>query len=302
MAFVGPAVSAPLTFGAISGMLFDRQIPSNIPRKSLNEIISGTWTLTAPVINGIVTTTGLTFPATAFSGNVDMAENNLLNVGIIESSQSTNNDFIRIVTAANPFIQFFTYDGGVGNVERLRINRGGSQGTMGVTSYEPIFLSGVTKIYGTGAIEHYSTAAGKEFRLYNQNYVALTFGIDMDTGNITMINRATFTSGSDNLAITLSPTAATSGAPLKQSSYMALIGAYWDGAASVERRMLIQNIMDATNSYYLAVRNDGGTTRLKIWDTGYLTLTAPPAFVANDKYLVIDASGNVHVSAVGPAS
>ena len=36
--------------------------------------------------------------------------------------------------------------------------------------------------------------------------------------------------------------------------------------------------------------------------TQALTLIAQPAFVAGDKYLVIDASGNVHVSAVGPAS
>ena len=33
-----------------------------------------------------------------------------------------------------------------------------------------------------------------------------------------------------------------------------------------------------------------------------LNLTTQPAFVAGDKYLVIDAAGNVHVSALGPAS
>ena len=33
-----------------------------------------------------------------------------------------------------------------------------------------------------------------------------------------------------------------------------------------------------------------------------LNMTTQPAFVAGDKYLVIDAAGNVHVSALGPAS
>ncbi len=44
---------------------------------------------------------------------------------------------------------------------------------------------------------------------------------------------------------------------------------------------------------------DGGGL---VIDRGTVTYTAPPAFVAGDKYLVIDSSGNIHKSAIGPAS
>ena len=43
-------------------------------------------------------------------------------------------------------------------------------------------------------------------------------------------------------------------------------------------------------------------TLLTLSSTGQLTLPGLGAFVASDKYLVIDASGNVHISALGPAS
>lgn len=47
----------------------------------------------------------------------------------------------------------------------------------------------------------------------------------------------------------------------------------------------------------------GGTTaNFTVANGGAITITTPPAFVAGDKYLVIDASGNIHVSALGPAS
>jgi hypothetical protein len=36
--------------------------------------------------------------------------------------------------------------------------------------------------------------------------------------------------------------------------------------------------------------------------TPALTVSAPGAFAAGDKYLIVDASGHVHVSALGPAS
>lgn len=44
------------------------------------------------------------------------------------------------------------------------------------------------------------------------------------------------------------------------------------------------------------------TLALTIASGGAITLSAQPAFVAGSKYLVIDASGNVRVSALGPAS
>jgi len=36
--------------------------------------------------------------------------------------------------------------------------------------------------------------------------------------------------------------------------------------------------------------------------SGSLQIGTRPAFVAGDKYLVVDANGNVHVSSLGPAS
>lgn len=46
------------------------------------------------------------------------------------------------------------------------------------------------------------------------------------------------------------------------------------------------------------VTNEGSLTI----SAGLLTITSPPAFVAGDHYLVIDSTGQVHVSSVGPSS
>ena len=43
-------------------------------------------------------------------------------------------------------------------------------------------------------------------------------------------------------------------------------------------------------------------TKLTMSATGALTLVGTPGFSAGDKYLIVDANGNVHVSALGPAS
>jgi hypothetical protein len=48
-------------------------------------------------------------------------------------------------------------------------------------------------------------------------------------------------------------------------------------------------------------RSDG-IERFRILNAGGVRLAATPGFVAGDKYLTVDASGNVHVSAIGPAS
>lgn len=45
-----------------------------------------------------------------------------------------------------------------------------------------------------------------------------------------------------------------------------------------------------------------GVTKFLVGPTGALTLTGTPAFTAGAKYLVLDAGGNVQVSALGPAS
>jgi hypothetical protein len=46
-----------------------------------------------------------------------------------------------------------------------------------------------------------------------------------------------------------------------------------------------------------------GTNQRALWvAAGQVTFQGTPAFVAADKYLVIDANGNIHVSALGPAS
>jgi hypothetical protein len=62
-------------------------------------------------------------------------------------------------------------------------------------------------------------------------------------------------------------------------------------------------IGEATGSNYaLSVQNSALTNLLYISNTGVVTMPLAPAFAASDKYLVIDASGNIHKSALGPAS
>ena len=55
----------------------------------------------------------------------------------------------------------------------------------------------------------------------------------------------------------------------------------------------------SSHDIYLFTAN---TERLRITSAGVVRITNVPAFAAGDKYLVIDASGNIHVSALGPAS
>lgn len=77
------------------------------------------------------------------------------------------------------------------------------------------------------------------------------------------------------------------------SNAVALYGAHADGV-----RIHAGNAAGAIEFYTQSAR------RMNLSATGVLTLDAYTAatFVAGDKYLVVDASGNVHVSAVGPAS
>ncbi len=59
---------------------------------------------------------------------------------------------------------------------------------------------------------------------------------------------------------------------------------------------------------YITFRTTANTTTtlaeaIRITGAGVLVFTiAPPAFVTGDKYLIIDSSGNVHKSGLGPAS
>ncbi|MBI2625015.1 MAG: hypothetical protein HYW70_01645, partial [Candidatus Nealsonbacteria bacterium] len=64
-----------------------------------------------------------------------------------------------------------------------------------INDAQALSFNGVGKMFSAGQVEFYSTAAGKEFRTYNQNYGSLTFGIDMDTGNITKVGSITANSG-----------------------------------------------------------------------------------------------------------
>lgn len=58
-----------------------------------------------------------------------------------------------------------------------------------------------------------------------------------------------------------------------------------------------------TNNYgiYVNAPSGGSGNNIGIYNLGATKLT-PGAFAASDKYLVVDSSGNVHVSALGPAS
>jgi len=60
---------------------------------------------------------------------------------------------------------------------------------------------------------------------------------------------------------------------------------------------------DATH-YLLNLANSGGGAMLRVGGTGLVQLFAytGTTWVTGDKYLVVDASGNVHRSAIGPAS
>ena len=70
-----------------------------------------------------------------------------------------------------------------------------------------------------------------------------------------------------------------------------------------------------TNVYTTVIDTGSGTLTLKaagvtaatitganIATAGTLQIGSRPAFVAGDKYLIVDASGNIHVSATGPGS
>lgn len=66
--------------------------------------------------------------------------------------------------------------------------------------------------------------------------------------------------------------------------------------------------LGSAGSSRIAITNSANTEVVSIFNTGAMTvggtlqIGSRPAFVASDRYLVVDASGNVHVSALGPAS
>ncbi len=62
--------------------------------------------------------------------------------------------------------------------------------------------------------------------------------------------------------------------------------------------------ISAGNAWKLSASGALGTTdRMAINPTtGAITITVPPAYVAGDKYLVCDASGNIHLSSLDPGA
>ncbi len=86
-------------------------------------------------------------------------------------------------------------------------------------------------------------------------------------------------------------------------------GAYGFGTLDTTAPTMYFDHRGASNSGSWVWRNNGGVTaRLTLDGTGKLTtggalvIGTRPAFAASDKYLIVDASGNVHVSGLGPAS
>ncbi len=62
--------------------------------------------------------------------------------------------------------------------------------------------------------------------------------------------------------------------------------------------------ISAGNAWKLSASGTLGTTdRIAVnATTGAITITPPPAYVAGDKYLVVDAAGNIHMSTLGPGA
>lgn len=65
--------------------------------------------------------------------------------------------------------------------------------------------------------------------------------------------------------------------------------------------VVIKGAGTGTNATMSIVDSANGNL-LSVSDNGLLQIKTPPGFAAGDKYLIIDATGKVHISALGPAS
>ena len=85
-------------------------------------------------------------------------------------------------------------------------------------------------------------------------------------------------------------------------AYDAASNMVYDGGAGANRITYFEGPA-GTSTTEIHIGKTGDTTAtLILINATTVRLAAPPAFVASDKYLVIDSSGNIHVSALGPAS
>lgn len=74
------------------------------------------------------------------------------------------------------------------------------------------------------------------------------------------------------------------------------------GSAAHRIGKVVTTIIDSGTTDSLVLRTNNGTPQITIANSGLVTLATIAARAAGDVYLVVDASGNIHKSAIGPAS
>lgn len=190
-------------------------------------------------------------------------------------------------------------------------------GATALNAFASTVSGAVLMGYGTTADVTLKNRAGTDVLKIGPNTTAAVFdGAVTSTGNLTV--------GASTFVVTAATGAFTANGLATLSSGLRIGGGTLAVAGEIvyntAHGIIVSGKTASTNDFALfngdattiVLRNPTGTLNLvaagALAITGALTgvttvnLTTQPAFVAGDKYLVIDATGNVHVSALGPAS
>jgi hypothetical protein len=323
-ASAGPAW-AQVAFADVSGRITYPQLPTG----------GGTWANggALSITGGITTVAGLTSSAlvTASAGLTVASGQTLTLTGATVAGAPTwsSNQAITLSTAAQPNIT------SVGTLTSLT-----SSGPVNITHATPFGLtnSQLVTVALTAQTLGAATITIPNFAQVNDTFAFLTLAQQLDNKTLNAsIGKGTWTASGTWTLPSLTLTGTVSGTPTWNSNQaITLATAAQSNVTSVGTLTGLTVSGDVTfsgtdNTFWLSASADTGLTEdsasgeiilsqpasaTRGWrfkygtntrlfvngSSGAITITTPPGFVAADKYVTIDSSGNLHVSAVGPAS
>lgn len=161
--------------------------------------------------------------------------------------------------------------------------------------------SDVVTLTGTQAITGAKTLTAPHFT----NPVVDSGGLTVSSGGITVSGASTITGTLGGLT---GLTVASGGMTVTgNSNITGTLGGLTgltvaSGGAGITGFVSITGPGGTSATSALTVNNSTPSVLFTVRDDGLVTYPFPPGFAAGDKYLIIDASGNIHKSALGPAS
>lgn len=263
-------------------------------------------------------------------GDVNKTGSSLADLATRAVANLSDGSNVALLNAANTFVALQTIHLGAAGVQtclELKNPYAGS-GTHGVAAsfrgyYKLVLISAIGVPQATTGgdlqLQTYSDDSTLNVGIYLTRLGSVGIGTTSPGSQFSVLGDSDFGNSITNLAAggyltRLSSKSITDGAAF-YGSYGALLFHATQDWATTTRRYLITNALEGNKFAIIRSVNtttdpalgtnavvSSGTADFVIDNAGQVAMPSLGAFVASDKYVVIDASGNLHKSALGPAS